>query len=554
MSESIIDTYSNFIEKYGKYMKPIGSYIIISLVVIFLYFKINLASKDPNAFTKNFILNIITIVGPVILILGLIVTISFEEDLKTIVIFGSILICAVIFIVFYFLKKDISKYIFNPYLLYIIVIFLILIGLSIIFTIFSGTLRKLSGWTGFISNFLFFIPCLIRDLIKNLIQEYNTSSTTVFVLFILEILLIIMYFLIVPLINDKTFPEKTVIYEDPVMLNTELDISNHLTDKTSSNFSLSMWVYLNALPNTKLGYTKETTIFNYSNNNSPHVKITYFNNEKGSNDFFMYVGSEKFNISLPLQKWNNFVINYVTYDPVEPTLSPIKRETYPDGSVYVGEMKEEKKNGKGQMKYSNGDLYDGVWKDGKQHGFAKFTYANGTIEQGEWSEGKQKSVVHYDKTDGKINNMNKGSIQYTDGSYYEGDIKDGKKHGFGKITDPANPNNSKQGYWQNDMFKVNDEGAAEWIETNAEELQNITRKTYTVDIFINGNLERSYTFKESETPIFVNTDRIIIGSGSLADNSGLYGAICNVVYYKKPLSQLSIIYNYNMLSVRNPPI
>jgi len=306
------DVYRDMKEKVLKGVSAIGIYIIISVVIVYLYYQIYLASKDEKAFTKHFIYNIVTIVVPIILILCLIVFTSFEKEIKIYVIFGSLFVCAMIFTVFYFLKTSLSEYIFNDYLLYTVIALSILIGLSIIFTLFSGTLRKLNGWLGFVSNLIFYIPCLLRDFVKELIKEYNTSSTTVLVLFVFEILLIIMYFLIVPLINDKSLPEKIVILDDPVMINTQMDMCSKLKDSTSSNFAISMWIYLNSMPKTKKSYNEETTIYNYSDRSgkNPHIKITYFNNDRGSNDFIMYVGTQKFNISLPLQKWNNFVINY----------------------------------------------------------------------------------------------------------------------------------------------------------------------------------------------------------------------------------------------------
>jgi hypothetical protein len=416
MSESQTDIYTDMKEKVIKSVGIIGSYIIIGVIMGFIYYQIYLASKDPKAFTKNFAYNIITIVAPIIFILALIVFTSFEKDIRVYTLYGSLFIVGLVFLVFYFLKTSISKYIFNDYLLYFVIVLIVLFGLSIIFTIFSETLRKLNGWTGFFSNLLFYIPCLLRDFIKELTNEYNSFSTTLMILFVFEIILILMYFFIIPLIHNKSFPEKTIILNDPVMINTQMDMCNSLKDSTNSNFSISMWIYLNSMPKSKKSYTEETTIFNYSDKSgtSPHIKITYLNNDRGSNNFIMYIGPEKFNISLPLQKWNNFVINYVTYDTPAPT--PATATT--------------------------------------------------------------------------------------------------------QATEPA-------------------------------------KKTYIGDIFINGVLERSYTFKSNETPLFTNTDIMTIGDGKIGQNfqsDGLYGAICNIVYYKKPLSQLAIIYNYNLLSIKNPPI
>jgi len=534
---------------YTKGAGSLGTYIAISVVIIYLYYQINLAAHDEKAFTKNFTYNILMIVVPTILILGLVVFTSFEKDVQAHFISGAILACVIVFFVFYFLKTNLSTYIFNNYLLYTVIALLIVIGLSIIFTLFSGTLRKLNGWTGFFVNLLFYIPCLVRDFIKALIQESNTSSTTVLVLFVFEILLIILYFLIIPLINDKSFPEKTVILNDPVMLNTKMDFAtcDIAKNATNTNFAISMWIYLNSAPKTKKSYMEETTIFNYSDQTGekPHIKITYFNNKNGSNDFIMYVESQKFTISLPLQKWNNFVINYTSADPE--TKNPIKKEIYLNGDTYQGEIKmdgsKSNKHGKGTLSQVDGTIYEGQWKDNEKHGLGKMTDPTGKLIEGEWVKGEQTKVFTYVEKTGEF--TGKGTIEIVSVSSkesYEGDIKNGQKHGYGT-------NTSNTGYWSNDDFVGSEDNWLKSAETN------IPSKNYIIDIFINGILERSYT--SGKMPIFNKYDIMSIGQqdiGNTFQGTGLYGSICNIVYYKKPLSQLAIIYNYNLLTIKNPPI
>jgi len=71
----------------------------------------------------------------------------------------------------------------------------------------------------------------------------------------------------------------------------------------------------------------------------------------------------------------------------------------------------------------------------------------------------------------------------------------------------------------------------------------------TVDIFINGNLER--TFANSKR---LNTDNTESNSINIGSSDGLYGAICNVNYYITPLTYTKIIQNYNLLYNKNPPV
>jgi len=75
-----------------------------------------------------------------------------------------------------------------------------------------------------------------------------------------------------------------------------------------------------------------------------------------------------------------------------------------------------------------------------------------------------------------------------------------------------------------------------------------------VDIFINGLFDTSI---EITTPIeYTNQDTIFIGQEESFgnDRSGIYGSICNIVYYRNILGKNEIINNYNLLSVNNPPV
>jgi hypothetical protein len=71
----------------------------------------------------------------------------------------------------------------------------------------------------------------------------------------------------------------------------------------------------------------------------------------------------------------------------------------------------------------------------------------------------------------------------------------------------------------------------------------------TVDIFVNGNLER--TFASSKR---LSSDNGIANVINIGSTNGLYGAICNVKYYRAPLTQTQIIQNYNLMYNKNPPV
>jgi hypothetical protein len=59
-----------------------------------------------------------------------------------------------------------------------------------------------------------------------------------------------------------------------------------------------------------------------------------------------------------------------------------------EGDKYVGEIKDDKKNGQGTYFYYNGDKYVGEWKDNEPNGQGTFTKSNGNKYVGEYKDGK----------------------------------------------------------------------------------------------------------------------------------------------------------------------
>jgi hypothetical protein len=70
----------------------------------------------------------------------------------------------------------------------------------------------------------------------------------------------------------------------------------------------------------------------------------------------------------------------------------------------------------------------------------------------------------------------------------------------------------------------------------------------SVDLFVNGVLERTFVFTDN-IPMYRPTDIITIG-----DNKNINGAICNITYNPIILTEYEIVNNYNILINKNPPI
>jgi hypothetical protein len=70
-----------------------------------------------------------------------------------------------------------------------------------------------------------------------------------------------------------------------------------------------------------------------------------------------------------------------------------------------------------------------------------------------------------------------------------------------------------------------------------------------VDVFVNGNLERTFNMSNKILPEYSELDSITIG-----DDIGVEGAVCNVIYYHHPLSIDEVANSYNLFLNNNPPI
>jgi hypothetical protein len=82
----------------------------------------------------------------------------------------------------------------------------------------------------------------------------------------------------------------------------------------------------------------------------------------------------------------------------------------------------------------------------------------------------------------------------------------------------------------------------------------LTYNDSLVDVFTNGELAVSHTFDSDTLPEYRAGDSFSVGDGDgTVTNRGLYGAICNVNYYKVPLEQIQVVTAYNALQYTNPP-
>jgi len=168
-------------------------------------------------------------------------------------------------------------------------------------------------------------------------KEFQMTSKVIYVLFFIEILLILFYYYLPSLIKKIDNTNGTVLLDNGAFLDKQLSLGSSevlqvpsaaLENQNSGivylkQFTFSMWVYLNIQPPNFSSYTKETTIFDCGNGKP---SIVYYNNmdediHKNKYKVYFTKGSSSsnnrnrpcdncFEIMLPNQKWNNFVFNY----------------------------------------------------------------------------------------------------------------------------------------------------------------------------------------------------------------------------------------------------
>ena len=154
-----------------------------------------------------------------------------------------------------------------------------------------------------------------------------------------------------------------------------------------------------------------------------------------------------------------------------------------DGSIYEGEYKHGKPNGKGSMtSYDNKTIYDGDWVNGKKEGtgtliisdeynytgpFEKDYFSGtggvlcdnrGNVYEGDFEKGKFEGYGHYKMANGDTyigefkEGLFHGKGQYNDneGNIFDGEFKKGKKDGEGVL---IKKNGEKlEGKFKNDAF------------------------------------------------------------------------------------------------------
>jgi hypothetical protein len=336
--ENIQYEFMDNIKKYAKYW----TLLFYVLFIMFVFYSAS-TTKDPTAIFSQQYLYIATIVVPLLAMIFLYFNGSqyiTSQNIRIGAIIGIGLL-AVYALVYYALPRGIGFQVFTTYGFNLLLLLIVVVGFAIIFNVFRNASRKLTGWTGFIIRFLFFIPCLLSDFFDYLKMEYKTTPPTIFILFILEIALILAYFYLPSIINKNLTKNSQMIQKTPVRLDIVTVLDNNsmfrlrpqevlnanktpqdtkmllgdksnvnpsivdasgnmmnlgATDLFTTNFGLSMWIFVNE---------KDMGI-NELNDKTPlhEIPIFKYGNPKDGNlgkPSISYIGNSKwkFNFTVP---------------------------------------------------------------------------------------------------------------------------------------------------------------------------------------------------------------------------------------------------------------
>ncbi len=138
------------------------------------------------------------------------------------------------------------------------------------------------------------------------------------------------------------------------------------------------------------------------------------------------------------------------------------RITWPDGREYIGPWRDGTMHGKGAFThYRNGipsETYEGRWSDGKAEGLGIMTFDDGSIYRGSWSDGLANGGGSYLWPDGREyrgsfsdgSSNGQGNMSWPDGSFFTGNWQDGLIHGRGIWRDEDGT--SIRGRWEEGNF------------------------------------------------------------------------------------------------------
>jgi hypothetical protein len=253
----------------------------------------------------------------------------------------------------------------------IVAILIGIVALAIAFRTNRTYIYNMKGLSGFIVNFILFIPCLFSDFIEYLYGDFATTPKIVYFLFVIELVLILLYLYIPKILKKMQERKGKTLIDKPIRINYRNDATNYIDMQTEQpvpnaqnllvkpeanirrQFALSMWMYVVPMPPNHVPYNKPANILNFNN----HPSILYNGTDKKFTVYYNNVDSDVFDA--PLEKWNQVLVNY-NKDTVDLFLNGVLTKTHTRRAT--------------SESFNIGDILTTGQENGLQGGIAKVVY------------------------------------------------------------------------------------------------------------------------------------------------------------------------------------
>ena len=175
---------------------------------------------------------------------------------------------------------------------------------------FAGT--KLNSFLELIKNIVFYLPCVLIDVIDNIAG----TKRSIWILLAVEICAILAYFGLPYLMNSGYLKKGTILSSEPQHLNgisnLDKDALNDIVEisRNKMQYALSADIWIDPQPtSTSVAYTKDTNILSFGD----RLRVEY-NGQKPNKLLIKAMEGRNTIIAdeptIPLQKWNKLVLNY----------------------------------------------------------------------------------------------------------------------------------------------------------------------------------------------------------------------------------------------------
>jgi hypothetical protein len=313
-------------------------FIFFFISAIILFFSV----IDPKFLTSRTTFYAILIIAPIVF--GFYVSSKASVSRNTLYAFALMAVFLVVAggCMYVIQNLGVGALIFN-YLFYIMFLVILIIGLTIVYVIFSNAIKRQYGIAGFIVRFIFFIPCLVSDFLDYIRNEFKITPPVLVWLLILEILLLILQAYLPKILSTITYTNKTSLMPYPVFLNdphtiatserfqmyalnsnptsysggkvsssmNNLSTTENITYR-NTNYAFSFWTYINPGNLSKTAYTSgNTNIFTFGDDEAGNTKPkVVYDQKKGLVVYFAGNDSKPYTIHIPNQAWVHVTLNY----------------------------------------------------------------------------------------------------------------------------------------------------------------------------------------------------------------------------------------------------